>query len=445
MGDGAGDCSSPRLRRVRSISRDVAVLGTSPIIPFSSLGNLVAAHETLSAESHAPDPSLEPAPVAPRSPALGAAGASQAVRMSFLDLSARDVSSPEASPPKTSPPKFAGTGGGATPKGQRRRPPGITIFKENDRHTRRAIRKEYSLYCDGHPSNAGAAGLEAVLDLAADALDDAEDECRTSVCGLSLHVAKVSTLQTARVLHDAQAHDDGASSASRPRLFADLSGSVSLYHLTHSEESIAHAATVHKVSPPIRHEAHRRGLWSALRNGTVAVVTSGHHPGDPDAKLRDSGDFLRAALGTLAGANELLLPVLWSVARERGYGLAALAFWLSFGPAKLLNLNGRKGLIDTGMDADFVVFDPDAPWTVDAAELHGAPAKMLEGLPTEKARHKRAAAACFYHGFECTGAVVATVLRGRLTFFRGAHRASPVGAVITRHGDYAPPAARSGD
>ncbi|KAH8087734.1 hydrolase [Aureococcus anophagefferens] len=363
----------------------------------------------------------EPAsgPSTARSPAARAAGpgrgaaaaAADGRRMSFLDLDARRASPPEAPLRKPNP----------------RRPPAIKIFKENDRHTRRAIRKEYSLYCDGHPSAAGAIGLEAALDAAA-SLDDGGG---ASACGLSLHVAKVSTLQTARVLHDAQAHEDACAAAGNRRLFGDLSGSVALYHLTHCEEAVPHGATVHKVSPPIRHEAHRRALWSALQNGTVAVVTSGHAPGDPRGKLRESGDFLRAAHGTLAGANELLLPVLWSAARTNGYGLGALAVWLSFGPAKLLNLAADRGLIDVGFRADFVIFDADRDWTVDASKLQGVDGDVLDGIP-EKKREKRLAAACLFHGHECSGKVLATLLRGRLTYREGRFRTAPHGEVVAR-------------
>ncbi|KAH8067744.1 hydrolase [Aureococcus anophagefferens] len=381
--------------------------------PAELLGNLVAEHGRTATPVLEPDASLRPAPGGRSPPQVAAPPPPppDGRRMSFLDLDARRASPPEAPLRKPNP----------------RRPPAIKIFKENDRHTRRAIRKEYSLYCDGHPSAAGAIGLEAALDAAA-SLDDGGG---ASACGLSLHVAKVSTLQTARVLHDAQAHEDACAAAGTRRLFGDLSGSVALYHLTHCEEAVPHGATVHKVSPPIRHEAHRRALWSALQNGTVAVVTSGHAPGDPRGKLRESGDFLRAAHGTLAGANELLLPVLWSAARTNGYGLGALAVWLSFGPAKLLNLASDRGLIDVGFRADFVIFDADRDWTVDASKLQGVDGDVLDGIP-EKKREKRLAAACLFHGHECSGKVLATLLRGRLTYREGRFRTAPHGEVVAR-------------
>ena len=39
-------------------------------------------------------------------------------------------------------------------------------------------------------------------------------------------------------------------------------------------------------------------------------------------------------------------------------------------PARLAGLAGRKGALAAGADADFVVFDPDAEWTVSPEHLH---------------------------------------------------------------------------
>lgn len=133
-----------------------------------------------------------------------------------------------------------------------------------------------------------------------------------------------------------------------------------------------------------------------------------------------------------------MLPVVWSAARDHGYGLAAVAIWLAFAPAKLLNLTQRKGLIDAGLDADFVLFDPDARRTVDAAKLQGVDVDdLFRGVAPGDAKRaaKRRAAASMYHGFECTGDVVATIVRGRLAYARGRFRDEPLGRVVTRGGD----------
>ena len=85
-------------------------------------------------------------------------------------------------------------------------------------------------------------------------------------------------------------------------------------------------------------------------------------------KLQDEGDFLRA-WGGIASL-QLSLPAVWTEARARGYAVTLLAKWLCEGPARLAGLAGKKGTIAVGSDADFVIWDSDAKFRVDAAQLH---------------------------------------------------------------------------
>ena len=62
----------------------------------------------------------------------------------------------------------------------------------------------------------------------------------------------------------------------------------------------------------------------------------------------------------------------------------------------------RKGAIEAGRDADFVVFDPDATFVVDAARL-------LHRHPITP-----------YDGMRLRGVVEQTFLRGRLVYGDGA-------------------------
>ncbi|KAH8089987.1 hypothetical protein JL720_6283 [Aureococcus anophagefferens] len=351
---------SPRLSRVASENR--APRG-SPIIPTSSLGNLVELRDSFQSESAVID---KPAARRP---------------------SASPATSPTAGAAPQSPPPPARPG--------RRRPASIKIFKENDRHTRRAIRKEYSLYCDGQPSSAGADGLG---------------------------------MQTATLLAEARAL------ASNTTLGA-LGGSATAVHLVVAEEKVPQKATVYKVDPPIRHEAHRLALWGALRDGTLSVVTSGHAPRPPSSKMLATGDFVRAAAGTLAGANQLLLPALWAAAKHEGFGLGDVARWLAAEPARLLGLD-RKGAIAVGNDADFVVFADGAPGGYDV--LHGE-----RGPPEQLPNTRRKPVTCVYQGADLLGDVRATVVRGRLAFLDGRFRDTGVGAVLEQQGGRSRGAARA--
>ena len=55
--------------------------------------------------------------------------------------------------------------------------------------------------------------------------------------------------------------------------------------------------------------------------------------------------------------------------RERGLPLENLARWMSAQPAKLAGLEERKGSLAAGYDADLVVFDPDAQFTLSTEDL----------------------------------------------------------------------------
>jgi allantoinase len=84
---------------------------------------------------------------------------------------------------------------------------------------------------------------------------------------------------------------------------------------------------------------------------------------------------------------------------------------MSAAPAKLAGLDDRKGRIAAGFDADFVVWDPDAEWTVDAATL--------------QQRHKLTP----YAGRTLRGRVRATYVRGACAW-DGSSAGAPAGRLL---------------
>ena len=105
-----------------------------------------------------------------------------------------------------------------------------------------------------------------------------------------------------------------------------------------------------KCAPPIRDAKNRYALWTALRNNIIDFVVSDHSPCPPQLKELESGDFFRA-WGGIASL-ELRLPVTWTAARKRGFGLTDLANWLAAKPATLPRLEKCKGSLAKGCDAD---------------------------------------------------------------------------------------------
>jgi len=182
------------------------------------------------------------------------------------------------------------------------------------------------------------------------------------------------------------------------------------HYLTFAAEEIPDGATQFKCAPPIRGRENRERLWDGLRSGDIDMVVSDHSPSSPEEKQLDTGDFLRA-WGGIASL-ELTLAATATGAASRGIPIERLGSWMAAAPAKLANLDASRGRIAPGRDADFVVWDPDAEWTVE-------PARMFQ-------RHKTTP----YAGATLKGRVLATYLRGEKIYETGRLAAAGRGELI---------------
>ena len=182
------------------------------------------------------------------------------------------------------------------------------------------------------------------------------------------------------------------------------------HYLCLEAESIPDGATEYKCAPPIREHENRAALWRGLEEGVIDFVVTDHSPCTPALKGKERGSFSEA-WGGIASL-QLGLPAVWTEARRRGWGPGELATWMSARPAMLAGLGRRKGRIAPGLDADLVVWDPEAEIAVDAERLYF--------------RHKVSP----YLGRRLMGRVEATLLRGQLVYDGRNHQGGPVGAPI---------------
>ena len=109
-----------------------------------------------------------------------------------------------------------------------------------------------------------------------------------------------------------------------------------------------------------------------------------------------NGDFF-AAWGGIASL-QLSLAAVWTGARERGATLQQLGQWMCSATARLAGLSDRKGRVESGYDADLVIWNPDLSFVVD-------PRKLLH-------RHHLTP----YSGRTLYGVVKATYVAGRRVF-----------------------------
>jgi allantoinase len=234
--------------------------------------------------------------------------------------------------------------------------------------------KSYATYLRSRPDEAELAAIRMLLAL-----------CREF--RFRLHVVHLSTWHGLELIRAAKAEDLPVSVETCP-------------HYLHLEsETIGDSATACKCAPPIRGHDNREKLWEGLRDGTIDLVATDHSPCPPALKKFDEGNF-RTAWGGIASLS-MALPVIWTEAVRRGFALTDVARWMAQGPARLARCAANKGKIASGYDADFVVFEPEAEFTVTNERLHQ--------------RH----AVSPYLGETLRGAVKATYLRGKLIFADG--------------------------
>lgn len=183
----------------------------------------------------------------------------------------------------------------------------------------------------------------------------------------------------------------------------DLTAEGTPHHLLLGLDVYEQFGGVAKVNPPIRGEPHRERLFAEFSNGQIDVIGSDHAPHLEVDKRRDSIWDVPAGF---AGV-ETLLPLMLTEVAEGRLTMERLVQATSERPAQLWGLWPRKGAVEVGSDADLTLVDAERPGVIRAAELHG----KNNATPFEGRRTR--------------GAVVATIVRGRVVMRKGVLQAAP--------------------
>jgi allantoinase len=217
--------------------------------------------------------------------------------------------------------------------------------------------------------------------------------------GCALHVVHVSTGRGVALVAEARARG------------VDVSCETCPHYLVLDAGDAERLGAVAKCAPPLRDSAEREALWAALLAGDVDLVATDHSPSPADLK---EGADLFAAWGGIAGAQTLLALLHDEGVARRGLARAALSTLLSSAPAHRFGLAPAKGELAVGADADLVLLDPAATWTLRREDL-------LD-------RHRLSP----FAGRELRGRVVRTILRGRTVALDGRVVGPPSGRVVRR-------------
>jgi allantoinase len=252
--------------------------------------------------------------------------------------------------------------------------------------------RSYATYAASRPPRWEDAAIRLLIDL-----------CRETRCAVHVvHLASAGAIEPIRA-----ARAEGL----------PLTVETCPHYLCLDGEAIPDGATPFKCAPPIRDRATRDRLWLALLDGVIDAVVTDHSPCPPALKQLDRGDF-RAAWGGIASLQHAL-PIVWTEAARRGVRVEQLARWMSAAPARLAGLGRSKGRIAPGFDADFVIWDPDAAITIEAAAL--------------RYRHKISP----YVGSSLRGRVHRTILGGREVFDGDGYPAGPIGRTLLHRNEAA--------
>ncbi|HTV08329.1 MAG TPA: dihydropyrimidinase [Candidatus Aquilonibacter sp.] len=133
-------------------------------------------------------------------------------------------------------------------------------------------------------------------------------------------------------------------------------------------------------TPPLREKRHQAPLWQALNDGSLSVVSTDHCPFRfKDQKELGRNDFTKIPNGGPGVENRL--QILWHFGVNQGRITPEKFVELSCtNPAKIFGMGNQKGSIAAGLDADILLWDPNADYTITAAtQCMATDYNMFEG------------------------------------------------------------------
>lgn len=213
-----------------------------------------------------------------------------------------------------------------------------------------------------------------------------------------VHIAHVTSREALAALTGARAAGAPVSAETCPQ------------YLTLDTGTVQHYGAIAKVGPPLRDPQHHEALWTALVDGTLALVASDHSP----FRLKDKMGipFARAAMGL--PTVELLVPVVLDAVSRGVLSLERAVSLLCGNPARLFGIHPAKGTIAVGSDADFTVVDLNQTF-------RPSPATM---------RSRAADLAAAYAGLQLAASVVTTIVGGQVVYAERRICAEPMGRFL---------------
>ena len=127
-------------------------------------------------------------------------------------------------------------------------------------------------------------GMKGIPNLAEE-VDLAKNLFILEYTGGKLHIPTISTTKSVELIREAK--NKGLK----------VTCSVSVHHLTLTDETLQSFDTRFKVSPPLREESDRKALIEAVLDGTIDMITSDHNPIDIEHKKMEFDMAMNGTIG----------------------------------------------------------------------------------------------------------------------------------------------------
>ncbi len=170
-------------------------------------------------------------------------------------------------------------------------------------------------------------------------------------------------------------------------------------------------------STPLRskHEHHHADLWRGLRTDDLSVVSTDHCPFCMKDQKELGRDDFRAIPNGIGGVEHRMDLIYQGVVM----GELTLPRWVelcSTTPARMFGMYPQKGVIQPGADADIVLYDPNATWSISVDNHH---------MNIDYSA---------YEGIEINGKVDTVIARGQVVVENDAYLGKPGDGQYVRRG-----------
>ena len=136
-----------------------------------------------------------------------------------------------------------------------------------------------------------------------------------------------------------------------------------MHHLWFTDADYATKGALLKWNPAVKRAADRDAVRQAVRDGRIDVVATDHAPHTLEEKARP---YAQCPSGGPLVQHSLVAML--ELARQGQFTVEEVVEKMCHAPARMFQVE-RRGYLREGYQADAVLVDPNAPWTVDRTNV----------------------------------------------------------------------------